>query len=37
MSGLLRVVGLQKLFPIRKGFLKKTVGDQHAVSCFLYE
>ncbi len=31
MSGLLRVVGLQKLFPIRKGFLKKTVGYLRAV------
>ena len=28
---LLRVVGLQKLFPIRKGFLKKTVGHVRAV------
>ncbi len=28
---LLRVVGLQKLFPIRKGFLKKTVGYVRAV------
>jgi peptide/nickel transport system ATP-binding protein len=31
MSALLRVVGLQKLFPIRKGFLKKTVGHVRAV------
>src|SRR3989475_9389811 len=28
---LLRVVGLQKLFPIRKGFLKRTVGYVRAV------
>jgi peptide/nickel transport system ATP-binding protein len=28
---LLRVVGLRKLFPIRKGFLKKTVGHVRAV------
>jgi peptide/nickel transport system ATP-binding protein len=28
---LLRVVGLQKLFPIRKGFLKRTVGHVRAV------
>src|SRR5206468_6370250 len=28
---LLRVSGLQKLFPIRKGFLKKTVGYVRAV------
>jgi peptide/nickel transport system ATP-binding protein len=28
---LLRVSGLQKLFPIRKGFLKRTVGHVHAV------
>jgi peptide/nickel transport system ATP-binding protein len=35
MSGtpapLLRVTGLQKLFPIRKGFLKRTVGHVRAV------
>ena len=35
MSGarepLLRVAGLQKLFPIRKGFLKRTVGHVRAV------
>ena len=30
-SPLLRVVGLQKLFPIRKGFLKRTVGHVRAV------
>src|SRR5688572_29110617 len=28
---LLRVSGLQKLFPIRKGFLKRTVGHVRAV------
>src|SRR6476619_7756029 len=28
---LLRVTGLQKLFPIRKGFLKRTVGHVRAV------
>ena len=28
---LLRVAGLQKLFPIRKGFLKRTVGHVRAV------
>src|SRR6185369_6825785 len=28
---LLRVTGLQKLFPIRKGFLKRTVGYVRAV------
>ena len=28
---LLRVAGLRKLFPIRKGFLKRTVGDVRAV------
>jgi peptide/nickel transport system ATP-binding protein len=28
---LLRVVGLQKLFPIRKGFLRRTVGHVRAV------
>ena len=28
---LLRVSGLQKLFPIRKGFLKRTVGYVRAV------
>src|SRR6266705_976787 len=28
---LLRVAGLRKLFPIRKGFLKRTVGYVHAV------
>src|SRR5262244_3252574 len=28
---LLRVVGLQKLFPIKKGFLKHTVGHVRAV------
>ena len=31
MRTLLRVVGLRKLFPIRKGFLKKTVGYVRAV------
>src|SRR5262245_66536474 len=31
MSALLRVTGLQKLFPIRKGFLKRTVGHVRAV------
>src|SRR5262245_6591344 len=30
-QSLLRVVGLQKLFPIRKGFLKRTVGHVRAV------
>src|SRR5215471_8879654 len=30
-QSLLRVVGLQKLFPIRKGFLKRTVGYVRAV------
>jgi peptide/nickel transport system ATP-binding protein len=30
-SPLLRVAGLQKLFPIRKGFLKRTVGHVRAV------
>jgi peptide/nickel transport system ATP-binding protein len=30
-SPLLRVVGLQKLFPIRRGFLKRTVGHVRAV------
>ena len=30
-SPLLRVAGLQKLFPIRKGFLKRTVGRVRAV------
>jgi peptide/nickel transport system ATP-binding protein len=30
-SPLLRVSGLQKLFPIRKGFLKRTVGHVRAV------
>jgi peptide/nickel transport system ATP-binding protein len=30
-QALLRVVGLQKLFPIRKGFLKRTVGYVRAV------
>jgi peptide/nickel transport system ATP-binding protein len=30
-SPLLRVTGLQKLFPIRKGFLKRTVGHVRAV------
>jgi len=30
-SALLRVVGLQKLFPIRKGFFKRTVGYVRAV------
>src|SRR5688572_23637804 len=30
-SALLRVAGLQKLFPIRKGFLKRTVGHVRAV------
>src|SRR5438128_5731391 len=28
---LLRVAGLRKLFPIRKGFLKRTVGHVRAV------
>ena len=28
---LLRVAGLQKLFPVRKGFLKRTVGHVRAV------
>ncbi len=28
---LLRVAGLQKLFPIRKGFLRRTVGHVRAV------
>ncbi len=31
MSSLLRVSGLQKLFPIKKGFLKRTVGHVRAV------
>jgi peptide/nickel transport system ATP-binding protein len=31
MSALLRVTGLQKLFPIKKGFLKRTVGHVRAV------
>jgi peptide/nickel transport system ATP-binding protein len=31
MSALLQVSGLQKLFPIRKGFLKRTVGHVRAV------
>ena len=30
-GALLRVAGLQKLFPIRKGFLKRTVGHVRAV------
>jgi peptide/nickel transport system ATP-binding protein len=30
-GALLRVTGLQKLFPIRKGFLKRTVGHVRAV------
>ena len=30
-TALLRVAGLQKLFPIRKGFLKRTVGHVRAV------
>ena len=30
-AGLLRVAGLQKLFPIRKGFWKRTVGHVRAV------
>src|SRR5262245_56905650 len=30
-STLLRVAGLQKLFPIRRGFLKRTVGHVRAV------
>src|SRR3989442_9824093 len=31
LDPLLRVSGLQKLFPIRKGFLKRTVGHVRAV------
>src|SRR5204862_4376339 len=31
MTELLRVSGLQKLFPIRKGFFKRTVGHVRAV------
>ena len=31
LQPLLRVVGLQKLFPIKKGFLKRTVGHVRAV------
>ena len=30
-SPLLKVTGLQKLFPIKKGFLKRTVGHVRAV------